>query len=226
MRRLIAFLSTVSILAALAACTPEENNSSGNDNPCPSGAVDLGLGVYWATCNLSKSGFVSSPEAYGAYYAWGETTTKYNYSWSTYKFGTSFPFSMYNLSIRTELMSEDDVAHVKLGGSWRMPTDGEWAVLIANCTWTWTSNYNGTGVAGRIVTSNVEGYEDKSIFLPAAGIRNDTDLDGAGYGGYYWSSSRYTDNPSLAMGVQFYSDRAYRRDYLRCDGLSIRPVSD
>ena len=61
---------------------------------------------------------------------------------------------------------EDDVAHVILGGKWRMPTDDEWAELLNNCTRTWTDNYNGTGVKGRIVTSNIEGYKDKSIFLP------------------------------------------------------------
>ena len=30
--------------------------------------VDLGLSVYWSTCNLGAK----SPEQYGDYYAWGE----------------------------------------------------------------------------------------------------------------------------------------------------------
>ena len=33
----------------------------------PAGAVDLGLDVFWAECNLSDNGFVSSPEQYGDY---------------------------------------------------------------------------------------------------------------------------------------------------------------
>ena len=205
-------------------------------NPCPSGAVDLGLGVYWATCNLSESGFVSSPEAYGDYYAWGETKTKEDYSWSTYKFGTSSsgPFSKYNtnssygaIDNKTVLDPEDDVAHVKLGGSWRMPTDEEWTALRTNCTWTWTTNYNGTGVAGRIVTSNVAGYKDKSIFLPAAGYRYDTRLGFVGSNGFYWSSSLCTDYPSGAWDVYFNSGNFGRYYGDRgCDGLSVRPVSE
>ena len=55
--------------------------------------VDLGLpsGLLWAKCNLGAS----SPEEYGDYYAWGETTTKSNYNWSTYKYCTA------STSIRT-----------------------------------------------------------------------------------------------------------------------------
>ena len=217
-------------------------------DPIPDGAVDLGIvmtrtdgttyNLYWAECNLCKDGFVSSPEKYGDYYAWGETETKDNYSWSTYKFGTSSsgPFSKYNTNSsygtvdnRTILETGpdgDDVASKKLGGKWRMPTDEEWTALRTNCTWTWTTNYNGTGVAGRIVTSNVEGYKDKSIFLPAAGSRYDTDLSSAGSRGFYWSSSLYADNPGYAWGVRFYSGNVYRADSSRYYGLSVRPVSE
>ena len=205
-------------------------------NPCPSGAVDLGLSVYWATCNLSESGFVSSPEVYGDYYAWGETETKDNYIWSTYKFGTSSsgPFSKYNTNSsygtvdnKTVLDPEDDAAQVKLGGSWRMPTDEEWTALLTNCTCTWTTNYNGTGVEGRIVTSNVEGYKDRSIFLPAAGYRalNDSYF-GVGSNVYYWSSSLYTDYPYSAWGVRLYSSSFYRDYSSRYFGYSVRPVSE
>ena len=35
-------------------------------------AVDLGLSVKWASCNVGAD----SPEEYGGYYAWGDTTTK------------------------------------------------------------------------------------------------------------------------------------------------------
>ncbi|MBQ9475540.1 MAG: protein kinase, partial [Bacteroidales bacterium] len=42
-------------------------------------AIDLGLpsGLMWASCNLCESGFVSSPEIFGDYYAWGETQPYY-----------------------------------------------------------------------------------------------------------------------------------------------------
>ena len=53
--------------------------------------------LFWAKSNLSNDGLCDNPEDYGDYYAWGETKTKSDYSWSTYKFGTSKsgPFSKY-----------------------------------------------------------------------------------------------------------------------------------
>ncbi|MBQ9201812.1 MAG: Ig-like domain-containing protein [Bacteroidales bacterium] len=206
-------------------------------NSCPDGAVDLGLSVYWSTCNLSESGLVNSPEVYGDYFAWGETSSKLNvpYDWSSYKWcnGSSTSLTKYNIyssygtvDNKTTLDSEDDVAHVILGGSWRMPTDAEWRELLEKCSWTWTSNYNGTGVAGRIVTSNVEGYKDKSIFLPAAGGRSVTSLSDAGSRGYYWSSSLLTDYPGYAWNVVFYSGYASWGVDNRYFGFSVRPVSE
>ena len=198
------------------------------NTPCPSGAVDLGLSVYWGTTNIGAS----KPEDYGDYYAWGETEPKESYSWSTYKYGTSSsgPFFKYNTSDsygtvdnKTVLEPEDDVASVKLGGEWRMPTDAEWTELRTKCTWTWTTNYNGTGVKGQIVTAT----NGNSIFLPAAGYRRDTKLYDAGSYGYYWSSSLNTDKPSIAWYVNFNSGTVRRRDYgYRSYGQSVRPVSD
>ena len=198
------------------------------ETPCPLGAVDLGLSVYWGTTNIGAS----KPEDYGDYYAWGETEPKESYSWSTYKFGTSSsgPFFKYNtissygsVDDKTELEPEDDVASVKLGGEWRMPTDAEWTELRTKCTWTWTTNYNGTGVKGQIVTAT----NGNSIFLPAAGYRRDTKLYDAGSYGYYWSSSLNTDKPSIAWYVNFNSGTVRRRDYgYRSYGQSVRPVSE
>ena len=205
--------------------------------------VDMGIKtsdgktLYWSTRNLCESGFVNSPEEYGDYYAWGETEPKENYSWSTYKFGTSSsgPFSKYNTNSsygtvdnKTVLEPEDDVAHVKLGGKWRMPTYAEWTELRTKCTWTWTTNYNGTGVKGRIVTAP----NGNSIFLPAAGHRFDTHLSDVGSDGYYWSSSLYTnslytDSPSYAWYVNVGSVYVVGSNgFSRFCGKSVRPVSE
>lgn len=107
-----------------------------------------------------------------------------------------------------------------------MPTDAEWTELRNNCTWTWTSNYNETGVAGRIVTSNKTGYTDKSIFFPAAGYRLGSDLNDSGSSGFYWSSSLYTAYPYDAWNVLFYSDIVGRIFNDRFFGFSVRPVSE
>ena len=188
--------------------------------------VDLGLSVKWATCNVGAT----KPEEYGNYYAWGETETKTTYNWSTYKWcnGSAETQTKYctnsdygTVDNKTVLDLEDDAARANWGGAWRMPTDAEWTELRENCEWTWTSDYNGTGVAGRIVTSNING---NSIFLPAAGWRDDGDLDGAGGSGYYWSSSLSSVGPDDAWSAYFGSDGVLRGSDYRYDGQSVRPV--
>ena len=196
--------------------------------------VDLGLpsGLKWATCNVGAT----TPEAYGNYYAWGETEPKDPYIWSNYKWcngstvddakmtkycNDSFGQDGFKDN-KTVLDLEDDAANVIWGGKWRMPTDAEWTELRENCEWTWTSDYNGTGVAGRIVTSNING---NSIFLPAAGYCGNDGLDNAGNYGNYWSSSLNMDDTNDALHVLFYSDGVYRNEYgYRCCGQSVRPV--
>ena len=196
--------------------------------------VDLGLpsGLKWATCNVGAT----KPEEYGNYYAWGETKSKSYYYWDAYKWATATwdghvwdlaTLTKYNTSSeygtvdnKTVLDLEDDAARANWGGAWRMPTDAECTELLENCTWTWTSDYNGTGVAGRIVT----GTNGNSIFLPAAGFRNRDDLYDAGSNGIYWSSSLGSDDPDNAWYVSFSSDGVSRYNCSRFYGHSVRPV--
>ena len=70
-------------------------------------AVDLGLSVKWATMNVGAQ----SETDYGDYFAWGETTPKSTYSWSTYKWsvnGSSSSFSKYTTNTKSTLDPEDD----------------------------------------------------------------------------------------------------------------------
>ena len=204
-------------------------------------AVDLGIvmtrtdgttyKLYWAKSNLSDKGLCTNPEDYGDYYAWGETEPKESYDWSTYKFGTSSsgPFSKYNtdsslgnVDNKTVLEPEDDVAHVKLGGKWRIPTDAEWTELRTKCTWTWVSNYNDSGINGVLVKAT----NGNSIFLSAAGGRIGTSLSGADSCGSYSSSSLYTEDLICAWYVFFCSDDVIGDYGGRCYGFSVRPVSE
>ncbi len=207
--------------------TSASYNATQGGYPLPDGAVDLGLNVLWASCNLGESVLCSSPEEYGVYYAWGETTTKSDYAWSTYKWGTSsVSLTKYNTSSSTgtTLLPEDDVAHFKLGGAWRMPTQADFRELIDNCTGIWTTL---NGKTGRKFTSNKTGYTDKWIFLPAAGFREGTSLSDAGYLGLYWSSSLFPNYPFYAYELYFRrSDNVGVGHEYRCDGLPVRPVSD
>ena len=198
-------------------------------------AVDLGLpsGTMWASFNVGAS----KPEEYGDYFAWGEIQPKSDYSWSTYKWcngdynkltkyctDSSYWDGYYLVDNKTVLDSEDDAASANWEGFWRIPTDADWTELRNYCKWTWTDNYNETGIAGRIVTSNMSGYETKSIFLPAAGQMNGTSLKNLG-SGYYWSSSLSTDDyPSYVWRFWFTSGGVYRHDGYRYWGYSVRPV--
>ena len=197
----------------------------------PDGAVDLGFGPLWATCNLTETGFASAPEEYGDYYAWGETEPKSDYSWGTYKWcnGTSETLTKYNtledsgtVDGKTVLEPEDDAAHVKLGGNWRMPTRAECASLYSavNCTWTWTTE---NGVDGCKVTSRKNG---NSIFLPAAGCRNVKEIRNVGTLGYYWTSSFNEEMPIRTYFMRIESTSFKCSHYERTQGYSIRPVAD
>lgn len=183
-------------------------------------AVDLGLSVKWANMNVGAT----TPEGYGNYYAWGETSTKETYNWDTY-FDTNDggnTFTKYNNEGgKTVLDPEDDAAHVNWGGSWRMPTKAEWQELEDNCTWTWTTQ---NGINGYKVTSNKAGYTDKFIFLPAAGSRSEYDLDGVGSYGYYWSSSLSEDYSDYAWYLNFHSGGHDLHLSSRYYGQSVRPV--
>lgn len=217
-------------LALMFACTPEDKKPGGNDNGKDKGgleAVDLGLSVKWANTNIGAD----SIEEYGGYYAWGETEAKLDYSWETYKFSGEYSgkYIKYNtrkmhgvVDDKTVLEPEDDVAHIRLGGKWRMPTHEEWTELRTKCTWTWVTNYNGTGINGRLVTAS----NGNSIFLPAAGYRCITDLLKVGSYGSYWSSSLCADYPDAAWYVYFSSDEVFRGNDNRFDGYTIRPVTE
>ena len=190
-------------------------------------AVDLGLSVKWASFNVGAT----APEEYGDYFAWGETTGynegKTSFAWSSYVWGAAYDAltkycnnSSYGkdgfTDTLTTLEKEDDAAYAALGGKWRMPTDAEWAALMTNCIWEWTTQ---NGVNGYLVTGN-----NNSIFLPAAGNRSDANLHYVGSVGVYWSSSLSTDYPYDAWYIFFYSIEVNRYDDRRCDGFSVRPV--
>ena len=186
-------------------------------------SIDLGLpsGTRWASCNIGAT----SPEEYGDYYAWGETETKSKYNWSVYKWcnGTEKSLTKYNtlssygrVDNKIILETSDDVALVKLGDKWHIPTNEEWTELKTNCTWTWTSQ---NGVYGRKVT----GPNGNSIFLPAAGSYADK-LYNAKSSGYYWSSSLDSEEPNYAWRLFFSSSDIDIPHAYRVYGESIRPV--
>ena len=196
---MIPLLAFVSVL--LYAC--DQRNTISNHE-----YVDLGLSVMWATCNIGAD----SPEEYGDYYAWGETKTKDEY--------TKENCETYEEEIDDIAGTSRDVARVKWGSPWRMPTKKEFYELVKNCDWKWTTL---NGVKGRKYTSKKNG---NSIFLPAAGWRYGASLYRTGERGYYLSSSPRWGGTQLAYALDFCSGGHAWGWYRRDGGLSVRPVSE
>lgn len=194
-------------------------------------AVDLGLSVKWAAFNLGAY----NPEDYGGYYQWAgledvkDTSVDLNWSncpyhtgsdnntgWTkyvpsnkaSYWFGPTLPDN------KTSLDPEDDVAHVMLGGNWRMPTFEEFHELSTNCSWTETSI---NGIKGWKVQSLKDGFTDNWIFLPYAGYRKGNDLIKAGEKEFCWTSS--LANPPDRANVSISAAERYI-------GFPVRPVME
>ncbi len=196
------------------------NKILGKDNPGEGAGmeagrevIDLGLpsGTKWASCNVGAT----KPEEYGGYYAWGETEEKEVYDESTYKYYQNGKY----VNIGSDISgTKYDVAHVKWGGNWCMPTLDDINELLDNCTSEWTTL---NGVKGRKFTSNING---NSIFLPAAGGRWYGGRYYAGESGHYWSSTQLPDGSDYVYGLGFRSGNANWGNYGRDGGQSVRPV--
>ena len=122
-------------MVALSFVACQENDEENID---PLYAVDLGLSVKWAWCNVGAN----RPKEDGSYYAWGETAAKdlwgsdkkkyqhYNSTTGAYKYlGSTISGTSY------------DVAHTTMSDDWRMPTKEELQELIDKCTWEWVTLY-------------------------------------------------------------------------------------
>ncbi len=182
--------------------------------------VDLGLSVYWASCNLGAE----KPEEYGDYYAWGETKPKSSFSQSNYSYYDSNTSKYIEIGKIIE-GTQYDAATVNLGSDWRIPTRTECQELVDNCTWEWTQT---NGINGYKVT----GKNGNSIFMPAAGLYGmyiysphqvNTNL-------YYWSATSQTSNPddveclwgpNNISNVKILVSAGIRPYY----GITIRPVT-
>lgn len=212
--------------------------------------VDLGLasGTKWATMNVGANKVTDS----GNYYAWGETSSKTNYSWSTYivtstgNCGTSNdPMKEYVYpNSKTIAETQYDVAHTKWGGTWRMPTSAEFTELRNSCYWEWTTNYKGTSISGYIVykvKSNADrglysfdqpslsatySTADTHIFLPASGLYSNGTINSNNTYGYYWSSTSGANNAEYAYYFAFNNKHIGWGEFGRYFGRTIRPISE
>lgn len=187
------------------------------------GVVDLALpsGTLWAERNVGAD----SPEEYGDYFAWGETSSKSTYDWNTYKwckgsynnltkYCTSSRYGTVDHKITLDL--EDDAAYVNMGKEWRMPTMDELEELITKCTWIWITQNDTIGY-------KVIGPNNNHIFLPVAGYLSDSAFYCVGREGFYWSSS-LAGVPKGSCFICFSSDVNYGYNTGRYRGCTVRAV--
>lgn len=174
--------------------------------------VDLGLSVYWCSCNVGAE----APEESGDYYAWGETSPKSSFSEANYAFYDN-DRKQYT-DIGDDISgTEYDAATVNLGSDWRMPSRTELQELKDNCSWEWTQINNVNGY-------KVTGNNGNSIFIPATGYNTLGSLLFKNEGFAYWTSNNYSDTNAYAF-IKQQTNSQSMTTLERISGCVIRPVT-
>lgn len=183
----------------------------------------------WATMNIGATALTGA-DSYGDLFSWGDIEKKDNYQKSYY----IDPAKSLSSNITPD--SGNDVARVKWGGTWRMPTgnEGEFKALKEATYWQWDTTDKGyyvydpqTGDAGKKnnESSNTYNKSDALLFFPAAGYCSNTSRFNVGTYGSYWSSTWSSSND--AYNLFFQIDKVESQgSYNRYCGRSVRPVSD
>lgn len=214
--------------------------------------IDLGISVKWAQYNagVNPENLSTAESWYGGFYAWGETETKTDYSWATYKYANGDPNKLTKYcpidkpeywgsegdpDNKTVLDDVDDLYKNTLykyfKNQYRMPTKEEIQELL-NLPNKWVTDFKGiSGLNGRMFAktqTELDGTfnDDTMLFIPAAGFFNESTHSYAGSNCCLWSSSLDSGNPSYAWDLDFYSDgiHLYSGGDRYC-GLSVRCVS-
>lgn len=193
-------------------------------------------GIKWATMNIGAQS-ITDP---GLYFQWGdiqgytadqvgteEGKKKFARDLSDYKYTSTF--TKYNTSDKKKKLDlEDDVVHAAWGGSWRMPIYLDIDILIeaiksSAVIANWTSNYNGTSIAGYEFHDKIS---NDTMFLPACGCASNGVINGMGIGGYYWGNALNMGNNHNANGFIFYDNDVSAEVNPRYYGCSVRGVLD
>ena len=175
-------------------------------------SVDLGLpsGTLWAKYNIGAT----SESEYGDLFAWG-ATEPYRLSGTTPIDNTDNYAKSYANTIQHDLYPNEDVATVKWGKGWIMPTKAQFEELLANTTNAWTTQ---NGINGRKFTAS----NGNSIFFPAAGDVYGGSLNNRGSNGNFWSRTR--NSATNAWNLNVNSGGAGMNNNNRLNGFSVRPV--
>lgn len=120
---------------------------------------------------------------------------------------------------KSSLDAEDDVAKVKLGGSWRIPSADEAKELIEECDGEYRKI---NGVWGTMLMNRNEMDERNALFIPEAKYKYNNNLCN---GSYFWTSSLGTHS-NAACSASIKGDLSYVVDAPRYMGQVIRPVCE
>lgn len=172
-------------------------------------AVDLGISVKWANCNLGAK----SPDEQGGFFSWGELNSKHYY---TEENSLTYMKRLGDISGDVNY----DAARYHWRGEWRIPTKYEIEELINKCTWEQVISAN--GVYGFLIT----GPNGNNIFLPCCGWRLNYDNTLSGKVGDYWCSTPGKEDVDASYCLYFNKDRRKVGWTSRYSGLTIRPVCD
>ena len=208
----------------------ETKETTDNLTLCPDNnhphMIDLGYsnGILWACCNIGAT----KPEDYGGYYAWGETKEKEYYELDNYSLWQSGYYSMELkfIDIGDNITCTNyDVAHVKWGNGWRMPTNDESFSELVHDAIFQKITYN--GVEGQLIT----GKNGNKLFFPFGG-RYAGELEKNKDCGYYWTSTKHKNN-HLEWAIDFdgiivddSGARSLRMENSPHCGLNVRAVID
>lgn len=196
--------------------------------------VDLGLpsGTLWATKNVGANSITD----YGLYFSWGGTIGHYDcttksFDWPDYELGyhnstvSDANMAKYNQTDGlTILEAVDDAASVNMGGEWHMPTVDQINEL-RNTTYVtneWITNYQGSGVNGRLFTSVSD--SSKTLFLPASGYCSAGSQTHLGITGNIWTKLRNSTNSTNGRTFSFHSSNISMSSEARRMGQTIRGV--
>ena len=192
--------------------------------------VDLGLPskTMWATCNVGAD----KPEDNGLLFQFGhidgyksmDENHKLKTNAQNLEDGSAREYIPITSSGKIYKENEildfaDDVAHINMGGVWRMPTKDELEELYDNTTHR-VETINGVQCMG--FTSKIN---NKRLFVPFAGCWYNDNFMAAGSRAYMWSSQVHTSDINYAFGICCNSSgSAYISRYRRSCAFFARGV--
>lgn len=179
---LLLLLSLLPLAIVTGGCSEDDGIKPANNEIVKTThleAVDLGLSVDWANCNIGAM----SPSEFGGHYCWGDPT------------GLERAYTIENMP-SSICDTQNDIVAANFGKGWRLPTSSEINELVSKCK---SSKVTINGTTGNKLT----GPSGQSIFLPFAGyIYGNSDvIIGDNICGMYWAGE---GNPSKLFAYYIY----------------------